>query len=141
MIATRIGSRREYLYASTTATFDETGDLDYIAIEHALNGQPVKLTQAEQIHAARILHTRGYDLTAIGQHVGVERRTVRTWRENGWKPAEAKPTQPQRELQPCGTRAAYLRHRKNGEDCPTCRAANTADNRRYRRSRSAEETA
>ena len=88
MIATRIGAdRRPYLYASTTATTDETGDLDYIAIEHALNGQRVQLTLAEQIHAARILHGRGYDLTTIGRRVGVDRRTVAAWRNNGWQPA------------------------------------------------------
>lgn len=30
-----------------------------------------------------------------------------------------------RELQPCGTRAAYSRHRKNGEEaCAPCMAAN-----------------
>ena len=26
---------------------------------------------------------------------------------------------------PCGTRAAYLRHRKNGQNCTTCKQANT----------------
>lgn len=28
-----------------------------------------------------------------------------------------------RSLQPCGTHAAYVRHRRSGEDCEVCRAA------------------
>ena len=28
-----------------------------------------------------------------------------------------------KEVQPCGTHAAYVRHRRNGEDCVDCRAA------------------
>lgn len=87
MNATRVGAdRRPYLYASTTDTYDPDGDLDYIAIEYALNGQPVRLTLAEKLHAARILHARGYDLTTIGRHVGSDRRTVAAWRDNDWKP-------------------------------------------------------
>lgn len=36
-------------------------------------------------------------------------------------------------LKPCGTRAAYLRHRQRGEDCPTCRAAAARKRREDRR--------
>lgn len=36
-------------------------------------------------------------------------------------------------LKPCGTRAAYLRHRSHGEDpCAACNAANNRQDRRYR---------
>ncbi len=37
-------------------------------------------------------------------------------------------------LQPCGTYAAYQRHRKHGEEpCADCRAANTEYSVQYRR--------
>ncbi|HLU70997.1 MAG TPA: hypothetical protein VKZ82_02370, partial [Nonomuraea sp.] len=86
MNATRIGSHNPYLHASTTDTTDTTGDLDYIAIEHALNGRPVRLNLAEKVHAARLLHDRGYDLTTIGRHIGSDRRTIAAWRDNNWTP-------------------------------------------------------
>mgnify|MGYP001598907497 CR=1 FL=1 len=65
MIASRPGTSRERLYASTTDTFD--GDLDYIAIEHAMNGEPVNLSLAERIETARQLATRGIGFTEIGR--------------------------------------------------------------------------
>lgn len=37
-----------------------------------------------------------------------------------------------RDAQPCGTEAAYRRHHRAGEDCPTCRAAHHAYNRQKR---------
>lgn len=130
----RIGAGdRQYLYASTTATFNETGDLDYIAIEHALNGQPVKLTIAEKLHAARLLHGRGYDDATIGRRIGSDRSTVTAWRENGWKPGAPKRKQRQPRPEPvCGEPRMYRRHLKNGETCDVCRAANAAADRRYR---------
>ncbi|MDT0608793.1 hypothetical protein [Streptomyces lancefieldiae] len=87
MIASRVGhDRRPYLYASTTSTYDETGDIDFIAVEHALNGRPVPLTEAEKIHAARLLDDRGLSPTAIGRHVGADLADVRRWKANGWQP-------------------------------------------------------
>lgn len=131
----RIGAGgRQYLYASTTATFDESGDLDYIAIEYALNGQPVKLTAAEKLYAAQLLHDRGYDDAAIGQRIRADRSTVTAWRENGWKPGAPKRKQ-QRQPRPepvCGEPRMYRRHLKAGESCDVCRAANAAADRRYR---------
>jgi hypothetical protein len=44
----------------------------------------------------------------------------RSWRE--W--AERSGRKSTRQLSPCGTRAAYARHRKAGEDCAPCRTAN-----------------
>ncbi|MFJ9037916.1 hypothetical protein ACIRF8_15150 [Streptomyces sp. NPDC102406] len=134
MNGNRVGAgRRERLYASTTATFD--GDLDLIAIEYALNGEPVTLTPAEKIHAARILDARGYDLTAIGGRVSSDRATVAGWKDHGWKPGRpptprvySLPTEPK-----CGEVRMYRRHLKNGEKpCDACRAANAAADRRYR---------
>jgi hypothetical protein len=41
-----------------------------------------------------------------------------------------------RELQPCGTPAAWKRHRRNGEDpCDPCKAARRAYNRRWMNNR------
>ncbi|RRQ81516.1 hypothetical protein [Streptomyces griseofuscus] len=135
MNGTRVGaSARERLYVSTTDTYDADNDLDYIAIEYALNGERVKLTQAEKIHTARLLDERGCGIKTIAARVGADSSTVTGWRANGWKagPRLKSPTRGPRELKPCGTRAAYLRHRAKGENCPECRAANAAADRRYR---------
>ena len=87
MNGTRIGAaHRQRLYASTTDTYDETADLDYIAIEYALNGEPITLTLPEKIHAAQLLDARGYDLTIIGRYIGADRSTVSGWRDRGWTP-------------------------------------------------------
>jgi hypothetical protein len=87
VIGNRVGTgARERIYVSTTDTYDETSDLDYIAIEYALNGEPVELTAAEKLHAARILHARGYSDTVISKRVQASRSTVTSWRESGWKP-------------------------------------------------------
>lgn len=59
----------------------------------------------------------------------VERTPVRT--------APSGPEAPRRGLAPCGTPAAYMRHRRNGEDaCEPCREANrlkSAESNRKRR--------
>ena len=86
MNATRIGGDpRQRLYASTTATYDETADLDLIAVEYALNGEPVALTTAERIHAARLLAGRGLTTGAIAHQLGTSTDTIRGWQANGWK--------------------------------------------------------
>jgi hypothetical protein len=86
--ATRIGAGdRQRLYVSTTATTDETGDLDYIAIEHAINGEPVSLTTAEKVYTAQLLDSRGLTPTAIGRLIGSDPATIRGWKTNGWQPA------------------------------------------------------
>jgi len=81
----RPGGTRERLYASTTDTFD--GDLDFIAIDYALNGEPVRLTTAEKIHAARILDGRGFGVVEIGRRIGTTRDTVSAWKNNDWQAA------------------------------------------------------
>ncbi|RIH58317.1 hypothetical protein D3C59_35895 [Streptomyces sp. SHP22-7] len=74
MNGNRVGvGLRERLYVSTTATFDPDNDLDFIAIEYALNGEPVKLTTAEKIYAARLLDERAMDFKNIGRRVGLTR--------------------------------------------------------------------
>ncbi|WP_405479958.1 helix-turn-helix domain-containing protein [Streptomyces anulatus] len=83
MIATRPGAATPTrLYPSTTATVD--GDLDLIAIEHAMNGELVTLTRGERIEAARQLDNRGIHSAEIGRRLGVTRDTVTAWRKTGW---------------------------------------------------------
>jgi hypothetical protein len=140
----RVGAgQRERLYASTTATFDEAADLDYIAIEYALNGEPVQLTTAEKRHAARILDSRGHTDTEISRRVGCSDTTIADWRDNDWKPSNGKPKTPRpRRPEPvCGEPRMYRRHLKAGERCDTCRAANAAADRRNRRTGSRREAA
>jgi hypothetical protein len=126
---------RERLYASTTDTFDPHNDLDYIAIEYALNGEPVRLTTAEKIYAARILDGRGVSVKDIGRRVGSDPSTVEGWKDNGWKPGGKHPKTRVRSKRPdpvCGEPRMYRRHLKAGERCDVCRAANAAADRRYR---------
>ena len=133
----RVGSgERVRLYVSTTDTYDPDNDLDFIAIEYALNGEPVKLTTAEKVYAARILDERGLALKDIGRRVGSDSSTVAGWKENGWKAGGLHPkTRVKRPARPepvCGEPRMYRRHLKRGESCQVCRAANAAADRRYR---------
>lgn len=134
MRARRPGAgERVRLYVSTTATCD--GDLDLIAVEKALNGEPVSLTPAEKIHAARLLDDRGLATKNIAQRIGCDSSTVNGWRDNGWKPGPHPKTRPRAAPRPepvCGDPRMYRRHVKNGESCAVCRAANAAADRRYR---------
>lgn len=83
MIATRPGAATPTrFYPSTTLTSD--GDLDLIAIEYAMNGEPVTLTRGERIEAARQLDARGIQAAEIGRRLGITRDTVVTWRKNSW---------------------------------------------------------
>jgi len=130
----RVGAGiRERLYASTTNTFDPDSDLDYIAIEYALNGEPVQLTIPEKIYAARILDDRGFGMKTISERIGSDPSTVTGWKNNGWKPGGGHPkTRTPRPEPVCGEPRMYRRHVKAGESCDICRAANAAADRRYR---------
>lgn len=145
MNGNRVGAgARERLYVSTTETFHADLDLDYIAIEYALNGERVKLTVAEKIHAARILNDRGLGDKAIGERVGSSTSTVSDWRANGWKPGVPgkQVVRPRRAEPVCGEPRMYRRHLKNGETpCDACKAANAAADRRYRLTGSRSEAA
>lgn len=94
MIATRPGAATPMrMYPSTTATFD--GDIDFVAIEHAMNGRPVDLTPAERVETARQLDARGLNNADIARLVGVTRKTVNNWRRNGWpRPAVSPDPEP-----------------------------------------------
>ncbi|KYK14230.1 MULTISPECIES: helix-turn-helix domain-containing protein [Streptomyces] len=136
MIATRIGAGdRDYILVSTTATYDETADVDLIAIEYVINGQRVTLTQAEKIYAARLLDDRGLSMKEIGRLIRSDPSTIQTWKDNGWKPGGRHPKTRKRPPRPepkCGEPRMYRRHLKAGESCDICRAANAAADRRYR---------
>ncbi|MFG2328296.1 hypothetical protein ACGFMM_01585 [Streptomyces sp. NPDC048604] len=134
MNAKRVGAgARERLYTSTTDTYDSAHDLDYIAIERVLNGEPAILTVPEKIHAARVLDARGHSVTDIGHRIGSDRSTVSGWKANGWKPGKpAAVVKPRRDPPKCGEPRMYRRHLQNGESCDVCRAANAAADRRYR---------
>lgn len=126
------GSRRERIYVSTTDTFDEERDLDFIAIEYVINGERVRLTTDERIYAARFLDERGMDAPSIAHRIGTTAAIVRGWKANGWKRGLVVPPQPERTDPVCGEPRMYRRHLKRGERCDVCRAANAAADRRYR---------
>lgn len=136
MIANRVGANaRERLYSSTTDTYDSDRDLDYIAIERAMNGEPVTLTIAEKVHAAQMLDARGYTAADIGQRIGSDPATIRGWKANGWQAGKNAPAtvKPRQEPPKCGEPRMYRRHLALGEvPCTACRAANAAADRRYR---------
>ena len=130
--ATRVGTERAYLHASTTDTFD--GDLDLIAIEHAMNGQPVTLTPAERVDAARRLDARGYNPADIGKRLRCSRDAVIRWRDLGWQLAQPKPVEPPIDIGNASHgRTGYNR----GCRCPNCRAAARDSSRRDRERRAA----
>lgn len=86
MKGTRIGAnRREHITLPTADTFDDTTDLDYIAIERAINGDPIRLSADEKLYAARILDARGMDPTAIAKRIRVTGPIVAAWKANSWK--------------------------------------------------------
>jgi hypothetical protein len=138
MNANRVGSgARERLYPSTTDTYDDTLDLDLIAIERAINGEPVQLTALEKIHAARLLDSRGYSAGHIAGRLGSDHSTITGWKANGWKPGNHPKsrisTKPRREPPVCGEPRMYRKHIRDGETpCRPCREANAAADRRYR---------
>lgn len=125
--ATRVGTERTYLHASTTETCD--GDLDLIAIEHAMNGQPVTLTPAERIEAARRLDARGFNPADIGKRLRCSRDAVIRWRDNNWRPPQSKPEEQPIDIGNASHgRAGYNR----GCRCPICRAGAAESSRLYR---------
>ncbi|RPK56162.1 hypothetical protein EES43_24280 [Streptomyces sp. ADI96-02] len=134
MIATRPGAATPArFYASTTATFD--GDLDLIAIEHAMNGETVQLTRSERIEAARQLDARGIHAAEIARRVGVTRNSVTAWRDSGWAiPVETAEPDPIDIGNATHGRSGYSK----GCRCRTCRdGANAASKAAKARKRAA----
>lgn len=122
MNATRVGAgARTRLYASTTATYDPVLGIDYIAVECALNGEPVTLTTREKICAARILDHRGFTLREISARVHADPSTIRGWKTNGWKPGPHPKSRTRREAPNTGR--PISKHRSVPESQPEGTAA------------------
>lgn len=142
MNGTRLGGASQRIYVSTTDTFDEAADLDFIAIEHAINGEPAHLSTAERIYAARFLDGRGMDAPTIAHLIHSTAATVRGWKQNGWKRGVAAVSPRRGRPEPvCGEPRMYRRHLSRGERCDVCRAGNAAADRRYRLRGSRQEAA
>lgn len=70
------------LYPSTTTTYSR--GIDYIAVEHAMNGEEAPLTTAERVEAARQLHKRGIKQAEISRRLNRDRATIASWQNNNW---------------------------------------------------------
>jgi FixJ family two-component response regulator len=55
-------------------------DVDRVAVERAVEGHPITLTQAERKLAARILDRRGMSSRQVATQIGTSRRTVVRYR-------------------------------------------------------------
>ncbi|MFG2540710.1 helix-turn-helix domain-containing protein [Streptomyces sp. NPDC048511] len=122
--ASRPGTDRHRLYASTTDTYDTDLDIDYVAVERVMNGDLVALTLTEKAMAARLLDARGASIRSIATLLDVDKATVTRWKATGWqvkRPAR------------CGEPRMYRRHVYRGETpCRRCRDAFTAERRNER---------
>lgn len=76
----------------------------------------------------------GMTVVKAAEKWGVSERTVRRYKT--LPPSKPGPDK-QKKLKPCGTNAAWARHRKNGErPCPDCSAAHAADVKRHKAKKS-----
>ncbi|MFC8436540.1 hypothetical protein [Streptomyces sp. NPDC057253] len=152
------GRRRDWIRVTTLAvptvwlaSAEGLVCLDLVAVELAVNGlraESWKLTGPEIAFAADVLLQRGTDRSVISRHLGIDRRTLRTWfpadttalcealtrvrtkaewnqkmaRRSGKAPAE------------CGTYYGAQRHKRRKEPlCPPCQEAKNAGDRHYRK--------
>lgn len=65
-------------------------EVDFAAVERAMNGIRVDLTEADQYEAARRLYGIGYGNYTVAKRVGLHTRTIDAWEAAGW-PAERPP--------------------------------------------------
>ncbi|MEV7217889.1 hypothetical protein AB0O31_32945 [Kitasatospora cineracea] len=66
-------------YVDTARATSEDGLIDHIAVERALNGEAIEgLTEAEQLLAARLLHSAHIPVAVIARRIGVNYKRVRT---------------------------------------------------------------
>lgn len=65
----------------TAAALPDDGDIDEIAVERAMRGEPTALTPSEQREAFRRLATKGESDERIASLIGVTGRTVQRWRK------------------------------------------------------------
>jgi hypothetical protein len=104
--------------------------LDWL-LRAACHGQPYAdwaFGGGPEQHAFIARYCNGCPVTAECLEYGREHPGVyggKTRQQRGYRPP------PDQRLAPCGTPAAYDRHRRNGEDaCDPCRLANTEQSRR-----------
>ncbi|MCY0922333.1 hypothetical protein OS965_29945 [Streptomyces sp. H27-G5] len=80
------GQGRISLATTSAATADAERNIDWIAVELAVNGElPARLTRPEQIETARLLTAKGMGPTDVGLYLGITKGTIRAWRDKGWK--------------------------------------------------------
>ncbi|MEU4133616.1 hypothetical protein [Streptomyces wuyuanensis] len=134
MNATRLGALQPArLYVSTTHTHDPRHDLDYIAIERAINGEPTPLTLREKLAAAQHLDARGYTPTAIAALIGSTHSSITQWKAQGWTTTAIRDEPAGTDSPDCGTPRGYAQHRRRREDaCPRCKRANADRSARYK---------
>ena len=65
---------------------DNALDLDWVAIERAITGQPVTLTEDEQRTAARVLHGLGHTDPDAAARVGTTAKRIAAWRKQDATP-------------------------------------------------------
>lgn len=140
--AVRVGGHGQRLYASTTDTYDEDRNIDFIAIERAMNGDRVELNLAERIEAARIMDGKGMSPTDISRLIRADPSSVTRWKARGWTLPQKIPANPKVPKGPgprpdeCGTAWMYRRHLSRGDaPCNTCREAAAVERRKDRQRR------
>lgn len=120
------------LYPSTTTTYSR--GIDYIAVEHAMNGEDVTLTAHERVEAARQLHERGIDHAEISRLLDRDRATITNWQKNGWvPPAQAVDQEPIDIGRAVHGRSGYSK----GCRCSACRAGARTYAQQYRAAKEA----
>jgi hypothetical protein len=67
---------------AATLRLPDDGHLDEIAVERAMHGDPVRLTEPERVEAVRRLAARGLSDSAIGRLLHCSDRTVLRWRQS-----------------------------------------------------------
>ena len=119
-------NRRTLLFVGDREALDALWEADYTPPKPPRRKRPTKVT--EEMRARMIeLREKGRSLVEIAEVVGVSREAVR----RALVAAGISDIRPA--LQPCGTPAAYKRHRAAGEiACDACRRANTEANIVYR---------
>lgn len=102
------------------------GDIDLIAVERAVNGEPpAYMTTDEKWAAAGVLVGHGFKVKEISDRLGVGHAVLGQWYPQlaPRRLGEAK----------CGTVRGYRRHHRDGEKaCTPCRTANSAVDRARR---------
>ncbi|WP_326806702.1 helix-turn-helix domain-containing protein [Streptomyces sp. NBC_01775] len=134
-----LGAAFQQIAPGTDTYSDDTG-IDWIAVERAVNGDydPQLLTVDERHAAVLALANAGLSELKIAAALRIEQRQVNRWKRAPLKPRTPGKEAEVRQLRPCGTRAAYRRHRARGETpCLACKRANNEHITQWHRTRAA----